>query len=678
MKIPHSVDENSPSAADDVGESTSIQQQNDPTKRTSHELDATISDHAASFIDKTRARLELALLQGEDDSNGQSRIKKEIDAIKVAAAGVAKTKDKLEQGILSNEEIFQREKSVRSHQDDLSKEALQRRIDAKRSAEEQRKKAIDARELLSQLEKEAEEAIVKAKYAMKRANAAWVEAGREHRKALDLEAQNEETQHIEEDDPTNQDELNIKLEESQFIENTDTNIKEERKDKEIELGKMNTFDDTTSQRISSSEGYFTKYFKLSIKIEELQKDKDELDEHLKEREATIESLRGKQSLHEKKIMSLNKLHEQKIMSFDKYIKGTGQTLLFWKHQAKVLAEKLQTSRQKKSEQEEEVMIMKDQLDIKLKEIDELQAEIEDLRQTKDQFEAALPTVEDTQRSKLLELKVEADVLLEDKEHSLNTLRIVHNSHSKAIQHHEEQINVLSDDISAYEKESEEVKEIERDVAESDTMRSDEVKQIKEECSRWKKKATSLNLKLDVLKDEAQSQKREIARLKKSADQDRLFSRLLSDHKLLKKKAKDLQLNLCVIKKEVRERDAKVKERDAIIDELKKNTLPTDSASLQERPDAGQKSATYWKYEATKLQEKLTKLERQSRVRDAMMEISSEISGFKKLQAQENGLHLGSASISFDIEEINVAESHEHDVSAICGEDDIAKPTQVSP
>jgi len=83
-------------------------------------------------------------------------------------------------------------------------------------------------------------------------------------------------------------------------------------------------------------------------------------------------------------------------------------------------------------------------------------------------------------------------------------------------------------------------------------------------------------------------------------------------------------------------------------------------------------------EATKLQEKLTKLERQSRVRDAMMEISSEISGFKKRQTQEYGLSHGSASISFDIEEINVTESHEHDVSAICGEDDMVKPTQVSP
>ncbi len=51
-------------------------------------------------------------------------------------------------------------------------------------------------------------------------------------------------------------------------------------------------------------------------------------------------------------------------------------------------------------------------------------------------------------------------------------------------------------------------------------------------------------------------------------------------------------------------------------------------------------------EATKLQEKLTKLERQSRVRDAMIEISSEIS-VKKRQ---------SASISVDMEQTNVAEN----------------------
>ena len=64
-------------------------------------------------------------------------------------------------------------------------------------------------------------------------------------------------------------------------------------------------------------------------------------------------------------------------------------------------------------------------------------------------------------------------------------------------------------------------------------------------------------------------------------------------------------------------------------------------------------------EATKLQEKLTKLERQSSVRDAMIEISNEISGFQKQHAKS----LGSASISVNMEEINVVEN---------------KPAQISP
>jgi len=239
---------------------------------------------------------------------------------------------------------------------------------------------------------------------------------------------------------------------------------------------------------------------------------------------------------------------------------------------------------------------------------------------------------------------------------------------KALEQFEEHINIACDDISVYEEELRDANNKQREAKESDGIRNDEVKQLKEECSRWKKKATSLNLKLDVLKDETQSQKREIIRLKKSAAdfQDRLFSRLLSDHKMLKKKAKDLQLNLCLLKKEVRERDAKVKERDAIIDELKKNTLSSSS-------DALQRSASYWKYEATKLQEKLTKIEKQSRVRDAMIEISSEISGLKirqfdRVQSILN-VSPGPASVSFDMEEIDVAagESTKHDA-----------PTQVSP
>lgn len=677
MKIPESiliVNADKPSAANDVSKSISKLKlkQNESTKKTIQELEATIADPATSFIEKTRARLELALLR-EKEGNEQSRIKKEIDAIK-GAAGVAKTKDKLERGILTNEELLQREKAIRSHQEDLAKEALQRRIDAKRRAEEQRKKAKDAEELLSQLEKEAEEAVAKAKDAMKKANAARVEAGKEQKKALELEAQNEELQHMEDDSPTNYDEvcavkttslikiapsprdaraasirrqrskkdhdisqqksitfepfsqqdiiqrelhrveselneltkfspewcqlneelveLNIKLGESQPVNNVVNLMEEKRKDEQLEQDRLNALgnlsdhlkDDTTSQRSSGSdinkstgEGYATKYFQLSIKLEELQKERDELDACLKEREASLDSLRGK-----------NKLHEENIMSLNECIKEAGQTELYWKHQSQCLAWKLELAQQTKSEQEEEVTIMKDQLDMKLKEIDELKAEIDDLRQTKDQLEAELSTVEETQRSVLLELKGEADALIEEKEHALNTLQIVQDSHLKVLADHEEQINALGGEIAAYKKELEDVKAVldekEREVTESKTMQDDEVKQLSEECRRWKKKATTLNFKLDVLKYEAKAQKKEIARLTKSSvDQDKLSS----DYKLLKKKAKDMQFKLGVLKMEV-------KQRDVIIDELTKQALPTEAVSLPEEPDGGQRGAAYWK------------------------------------------------------------------------------------
>lgn len=538
--------------------------QSEPKKNTVQDLEKIIADPATSVIVKTRARLQLALLQCDDSNNGQARIKKEIDAIK-RVADVAKTTVQVEQGVLTSDGTFQRQDSFQSHYRISAKKASQRQDDAKHRYTEQRQRATDAQELLSRLEKDAEEAIAKAKDAMKRANDAWIEASREQRKAQELEAQNDEIQ------------------ESQSMKNAAVNTEEES-------------NDTSPQRISSAgEGYFTKFFKLSIKVEDLQKDKDELDTRLKERETTIENLRSKYKLHEEKIVSLNKLHEEEVTSLNEYVRETGQTLLYWKHRSKVLVKKLQMTRRRKSEQEDEVLMMKDQLMIKLQEIDELKAEIEDLRQAKIQFEAELPAVEETQRSNFLQLKVEADALLEDKEHSLNTLRIVNSSYSKVVEHYEEQINAASDNITSFEKELTSVKEKEKEVSESDRIQNDKVQQLKEECSRWKKKATSLNLKLDVLKDETQSQKREIYRLKKSADQDRLFTRLVSDHRLLKKKAKDLQLDLCVVKKEVRDRDAKVKERDAIIAEMKKDTLSANAVPLHDVPGAEQKSATYWKY-----------------------------------------------------------------------------------
>ncbi len=559
MKIPQPIKEIR--SADDT---MCKEIQSEPKKNTVQDLEKIIADPATSVIVKTRARLQLALLQGDDSNNGQARIKKEIDAIK-RVADVAKTTVQVEQGVLTSDGTFQRQDSFQSHYRISAKKASQRQDDAKHRYTEQRQRATDAQELLSRLEKDAEEAIAKAKDAMKRANDAWIEASREQRKAQELEAQNDEIQ------------------ESQSMKNAAVNTEEES-------------NDTSPQRISSAgEGYFTKFFKLSIKIEDLQKDKDELDTRLKERETTIENLRSKYKLHEEKIVSLNKLHEEEVTSLNEYVRETGQTLLYWKHRSKVLVKKLQMTRRRKSEQEDEVLMMKDQLMIKLQEIDELKAEIEDLRQAKIEFEAELPAVEETQRSNFLQLKVEADALLEDKEHSLNTLRIVNSSYSKVVEHYEEQINAASDNITSFEKELTSVKEKEKEVSESDRIQNDKVQQLKEECSRWKKKATSLNLKLDVLKDETQSQKREIYRLKKSADQDRLFTRLVSDHRLLKKKAKDLQLDLCVVKKEVRDRDAKVKERDAIIAEMKKDTLSANAVPLHDVPGAEQKSATYWKY-----------------------------------------------------------------------------------
>ena len=666
MKIPQSivVVNGKPAASKAI---TKLKlKQNELTKKTIHALEASIADPATSFIDKTRARLDLAILQGEGNSNEQSRILKEIGAIK-GVAGVAKTKDKLEQDILSNQEVRRREKMIRSHQEHLTKEALQRRVDAKRRAEEQRKKAKDAEELLSQLEKEAEEAVAKAKGAMKRVYAARVEAGKEQTRALELEAQNDELQLKEEgSNPTNNDdeevdavkttslikiapsprdsraasiqrrqrsqkehdisqkqpmaifkpthiqrevnrvetqldefprfspewfatkeelvELNIKLGESQPVIKDVSLMEEKRKDEQdrlnvsVNLSDHHLKDETTLQRSSSAvEGYATKYFQLSIKLEEIQKERDELDSRLKERETSIESLRGK-NIH----------HEEKIMSLNRYIKEQGQTQEFWKYQSKFLAEKVEMARRTKSEQEDEMMIIKDQLDIKLNEIDDLKAEIDDLRQTKEEVEAELSTVEETQRCVLLELKGVTDALLEEKEHALNTLQIVQDSNVKVLADHEDQINALTCDISAYKKDLEHVNNdvldlLQETVAtESDTMHDDEVKQLSEECRRWKKKATSLNFKLDVLKDESKAQKKEISRLIKS-DQDKLYS----DYKLLKKKAKDMQFKLGVIKKEL-------KERDAIIDELTQQVVSSEAASHVEGPYAGQKGADYWK------------------------------------------------------------------------------------
>lgn len=641
-----------PSSGNDVSKAISRLklEQNELKHEKIEQLVSTISNPETSFIDKTRARLALALLQG-DGSTEHSKVQQELDAIRGSSGGgVAKTKSKVEKVILKNEQVMQREAAIQCHREDLAKEAVQRRVAAKRRAEEQRKKLKDAEQILLQLEKEAEEAIAKAKDATKRANQARVEAGKEKKKAIELESQIEALQHMEYNSPNadghvlpikttapklapsprdsrvasirrqsraerqhessqhpivaapitqrdiiqqevhrveaklsaltkfSQDwfqvkeelvELKIKLGESEPVCNVISLPEERRHGEQIEQEKNNNSDaDNSTGHVV--EGYSSKYFELSLKLEGLQKERDELDARLREREATIDRLRGK-----------NKLHEEKIKSMDEYIGAEGQTQQFWKHQSKILVKKLEQVRLSKIEQEEEVMIMKGQIDIKLKEIEELTAEVDDLRQTKDQLDAELLAAEETQRSILLELKEEASALLEEKKRALNTLKIVQASHAKVLADHEAQINVLLDDVSTYRKELDDAKII-LDGTEMNTNTSD----TQDEALLWKKKATNLSFRLDVLKDEAKVWKKEIARLTKLTDEDKLAS----ENKKLKKRMKELQVKVDVFKEEIKERNAKIKA-------LRKQSLTTDAALLEgllEGIDTEQKDTDFWK------------------------------------------------------------------------------------
>ena len=345
---------------------------------------------------------------------------------------------------------------------------------------------------------------------------------------------------------------------------------ERRQNEQLEQDKQNNSDADTNTGHDVVEGYSSKYFEVSLKLEELQKERDELDARLREREATIDRLRGK-----------NKLHEEKIKSMDEYIGAEGQTQQFWKHRSKILVKKLEKVRLSKIEQEEEVMIMKGQIDIKLKEIEELTAEVDDLRQTKDQLDSELLAAEETQRSILLELKEEASALLEEKERALNTLKIVQASHAKVLADHEAQINVLLDDVATYRKELDDAKII-LDGTEMNTNTSD----TQDDSLLWKKKATNLSFRLDVLKDEAKVWKKEIARLTKLTDEDKLAS----ENKKLKKRMKELQVKVDVFKEEIKERNAKIKA-------LRKQSLTTDAAlfeGLLEGIDTEQKDTDFWK------------------------------------------------------------------------------------
>ncbi|KAL7459384.1 hypothetical protein ACHAWC_011237, partial [Mediolabrus comicus] len=105
----------------------------------------------------------------------------------------------------------------------------------------------------------------------------------------------------------------------------------------------------------------------------------------------------------------------------------------------------------------------------------------------------------------------------------------------------------------------------------------------------------------------------------------------------------------------------LKERNAKIKALRKQSLSTEAELLEgllEGIDTEQKDTDFWKGEAARLQDKLRKLERHSRVSDVMLEMSTnEISQLNNRQLHAKELDKANDP-SFDVEEINMAESQD--------------------
>ena len=154
-------------------------------------LQSIISNTSLGVVSRTKAKVELALLQkNKDDDSNTNKHKDEIAAIQ-SSGGVSKINNQMK---LLNENRIANELEAQQYLQQMYKLAMQGRDEARRILNEQRIRSAQAQEELQLAEIEARQAMNAVKLAMEKLNVCKERAGYEQK--LFVEAQMKEEGHV--------------------------------------------------------------------------------------------------------------------------------------------------------------------------------------------------------------------------------------------------------------------------------------------------------------------------------------------------------------------------------------------------------------------------------------------------------------------------------------------------
>ena len=490
-------------------------------------LQTIISNTSLGVVSRTKAKVELALLQkNKDDDSNTNKHKDEIAAIQ-STKGVSKINNQMK---LLNENRIANELEAQQYLQQLYKLAMQGRDEARRILNEQRIRSAQAQEELQLAEIDAHQAMNAVKLAMEKLNVCKERAGYERK--LFVEAQMKEEGHVAE----------LKLLDEKNKRGDSSSIDSIKKKMGGGGGVDNMTEMEEEQLVAAAEGDIVNQLNMAYDNELnalSNKSASDNDNDIKYWQEKCEELTEENAKLNTTIKDIQAKHERaqsKISSLELYVKSSTNKHVYWKEQSIKLSDESSAVQQQKIQHETELQELKRKISIENDQINTLKAEIAELKETKVELEqrqlvekevSSTATDEEDEDDKLITLTREIMKLISDKEDALASIEQVKEEYESSLESCKETVHELQLDVNAYNEElkyahdmlNEKTEETSKLQSSIDTIQVQSTQQEQHLLQDQQRVVTNLESEVARLEDENDEQRIKIKKLKKMLKRD---------------------------------------------------------------------------------------------------------------------------------------------------------------
>ena len=489
-------------------------------------LQSIISNTSLDVVSRTKAKVELALLQQQNKDHDDNKHKDEIAAIQ-STKGVSKINNQMK---LLNENRIANELEAQQYLQQMYKLAIQGRDEARRILNEQRIRSAQAQEELQLAEIEARQAMQQVKLAMEKLNVCKERAGYEQK--LFVEAQMKEEGHVAE----------LKLLDEKNKRGDSSSIDSIKKKMGGGGGVDNKNEMEEEQLVAAAEGDIVNQLNMAYDNElnalsnKSASDNDNDIKYWQEKCEELTEENAKLNTTVKDIQAKHERAQSKISSLELYVKSSTNKHVYWKEQSIKLSDESSALQQQKIQHETELQELKRKISIENDQINTLKAEIAELKETKVGLEqrqlvekevSSFATDEEEEDDKLITLTREIMKLISDKEDALASIEQVKEEYESSLVSCEEMIHELQRDVNAYSEElkyahdmlNEKTDETSRLHSSIDTIQVQSTQQERHLLQDQQRVVTNLESEVARLEDENDEQRIRIKKLKKMLKRD---------------------------------------------------------------------------------------------------------------------------------------------------------------